>query len=87
MWYTYILKSVQFGKYYIGYTENLENRLKWHNEGKSKWSKRFRPWVVACKEDFSLKTEAIKREKQLKRCKSRNYIEKLIANFNSGPVV
>ena len=85
MWYTYILKSVQFGKYYIGYTENLENRLKWHNEGKSKWSKRFRPWVVAHKEEFSLKTEAIKREKQLKRYKSRNYIEKLIANF--GPVV
>ena len=76
---------MQHGRYYIGYTENLENRLSWHNQGKSSWSKRFRPWAIAYTEEFSLKSEAIKREKQLKSYKNKIYLEKIISR--SGPVV
>jgi len=84
MWYVYILKSELFGRYYIGYTGNLDNRLRWHNSGKSRWTKRFIPWEMVYAESYERKTEAIKREKQMKAFKSRIYIENMIMKMNPG---
>jgi len=44
MFYFYILKSEKTGKYYVGSTENFENRLKMHNFGKVKSTKNSKPW-------------------------------------------
>ncbi|WP_367119222.1 GIY-YIG nuclease family protein, partial [uncultured Mucilaginibacter sp.] len=34
MFYTYILQSTKSGRYYIGHTSNIEERLERHNTGK-----------------------------------------------------
>ncbi len=39
MYFTYILQSEKDGRYYIGSTNNLENRLKRHNKGYSRYTK------------------------------------------------
>ena len=79
MFYTYILYSDTRSKYYIGYTHDLELRLERHNSGWSKSTKSGIPWKIVYSEEFRSKSEAIKRESDLKRKKSRQFIEKFIA--------
>ncbi len=77
-WYTYILYSSKIDKYYVGSTDDLQWRLKRHNMGWGKYTKRGIPWKIVCYEKFKSKTEALKREKEIKCKKSRKYIEELI---------
>ncbi|NOQ73026.1 MAG: GIY-YIG nuclease family protein [Crocinitomix sp.] len=75
MFYTYVLYSKKFNKIYIGYTSDLEDRFLSHNEKATKgYTVRFRPWVVAFYEEFPTKVKAMKREKELKSSRGRNYI-------------
>ena len=76
--YTYILYSQKLDKYYIGSCINLEMRLRQHNSGASKFTKTGIPWVIMYTEDYTLLLEARRRELQIKRMKSRKYIEDLI---------
>lgn len=77
MFYTYILKSQISGRYYIGYTANLTERLKLHNTNRSKATKNLGPWSVFYIEKFDDEASAIRRERQIKSWKSRAMIEKL----------
>ncbi|MBC7422183.1 MAG: GIY-YIG nuclease family protein [Ferruginibacter sp.] len=81
MFIVYVLHSKLFDKIYIGFTGNLVQRLISHNElGKKGWTINFRPWTLIYKEEFSLKSEAMKREKQLKTAAGRTFIRSLIKN-------
>ncbi len=76
--YIYVLKSVK-GKVvtYVGYTKNLKNRLKLHNEGKGAKFTRGRKWKLIYKEKFKTKTMAMSREHFIKKNrKFRNFIIK-----------
>ena len=66
--YIYILKSVK-GKAvtYVGYTKNLKNRLKLHNEGKGAKFTRGRKWKVIYKEKYISKKKAMSREYFIKK--------------------
>ncbi|MFY0674360.1 MAG: GIY-YIG nuclease family protein [Bacteroidia bacterium] len=82
MFTVYVLHSPKFNKIYIGYTSNLEQRLLSHNElGKKGWTIKFRPWKVLYTEGFETKAEAMKREKQLKSAKGREFIWKIIGDL------
>jgi putative endonuclease len=74
----YILQSAKDDSYYIGYTEDLETRLKEHNEGSTRYTRHKRPWQLVYQEEFNSKTEAIKRERFLKKQKNREFYRKLI---------
>ena len=78
MFYLYILKSNKNGKYYVGSTHDLENRLKQHNYGKIKSTKSLVPLKIVYTERYSTNTDARKRELYIKRRKSRKYIDSLI---------
>ena len=78
MFYTYILKSFRSGRYYIGHTQNLEERLKRHQTGKVTATKNKGPWVIVYTEEYISKIEANQRELEIKSKKSRIYIEKII---------
>ena len=85
MYYTYILYSPSIDKYYIGYTQNLELRLERHNSQWGKFSSRGIPWQLVYKEEFESKSDAIKRELEIKRKKSRRFIESLISHAGGRP--
>ena len=69
--YTYILKCKD-GSLYTGWTNNLEKRLKDHNEGKgAKYTKARRPVELIYQETFKTKEEAMSREYAIKRMKRR----------------
>jgi len=78
MFYTYILQSNKNNKYYVGSCENINKRLMMHNKGLVKSTKNGIPWKVLFTEEFSDRSSAFKREKQIKSWKKRSAIEKLI---------
>ncbi len=80
MWFIYIIYSEKIDRYYVGITENLDWRLERHNNGWGKYTKRGIPWKIVYTEECDTKSEALKREKEIKRKKSRTYIEELIKN-------
>jgi putative endonuclease len=79
MYYTYILYSHSIDKYYVGFTHDINLKLERHNFGWCKFSSRGIPWELVYKEEFINKSDAIKRENEIKNWKCRRMIEKLIA--------
>jgi putative endonuclease len=75
----YIIYSSLLDQYNIGHSENLEDRLFRHNNSGSKYTKRAGDWKLVYSEELSNKAEASKREIQIKRKKSKKYIQWLIA--------
>ena len=75
MYTVYVLYSKRYHKIYIGYTSNIEQCLLSHNELSIKgYTVRYRPWIIALKEDYETKGEAMFREKQLKGEQGRAFI-------------
>ena len=75
-----IIYSEKINRYYVGVTEDIDWRLERHNLGWGRYTKRGVPWEVVYYEIFSEKSSALKREKEIKNRKSRQYIESLIKN-------
>ena len=66
---------------YIGYTNNLKNRIKLHNLGKGAKFTRGRKWKLIYKEKFRSKNKAISREYYIKKNRGlRNKLKN--ENFN-----
>ena len=79
MFTVYVLYSEKHNKIYVGYTSNIDQRLLSHNELETKgFTLRYRPWKLIYTEVFSEKSNAMKREKQLKTAKGREFIWNLV---------
>jgi putative endonuclease len=74
MFFTYILRSMSTGRFYIGCTQNVEIRLTQHNAGKTTSTRPYRPWELAYIEAYPTLIEARKRERQIKSWKNREYM-------------
>lgn len=83
MYYIYILLSEKTGKYYIGSTGDIDDRLYRHNSGQSKYTKSGIPWRLVYSEEYATRGEAVKRENEIKRWKSHTRITDLINSNNS----
>jgi putative endonuclease len=82
-YYTYILESQKDGRLYIGQSNDLEGRVKRHNNNQS-LSTRFRgPWQLLFHKEFSTRTEAIFLERKLKSWKNTAKIRAWIAKEHS----
>ena len=77
-YFVYILQSEIDESYYIGYTSNLQNRLTEHNSGKTRYTSRKRPWKLVYREEFQDKSEALKREKFLKKQRNSDFYLRII---------
>ena len=81
MFTVYVLYSQEHRKIYIGYTSNLAERFNSHNELAIKgWTIKFRPWEIVHTEIFESKADAMRRERELKSAKGREWIWRLIAD-------
>jgi putative endonuclease len=67
--YLYILKSQATGRYYIGSTSNLKDRIKRHNQNRSKATKNRGHWQLVYTEEFTTRSKAVKREYEIKHKK------------------
>jgi putative endonuclease len=65
-------------RYYSGITYDISWRLERHNNGWGRYTKSGIPWRIVYTEEYKSKTEALRREKEIKNKKSRRYLEELI---------
>ncbi|MBI3952906.1 MAG: GIY-YIG nuclease family protein [Chloroflexi bacterium] len=81
--FAYILRNPE-GRYYIGQTSDLTARLQRHNEGDVFWTKGRGPWLLVYWETFANRGDAVRRERHLKRLRSRVAIERLVTQGTAG---
>ena len=74
----YILQSQSTGKFYVGCTRDMVNRLAEHQRGQTQSTRNRGPWTLVYQERFETFAEARRREKQLKGWKSHRSIQELI---------
>ena len=82
IFYVYILYSSSLDQYYIGHTENLQDRIFRHNNSGSKSTKKANDWEMKYTEAFESRSAAMHRELEIKKKKSRKYIEQLISSVD-----
>ncbi|MFD2035811.1 GIY-YIG nuclease family protein [Belliella marina] len=84
MYFLYILYFPKTDRYYIGSTDDLSSRLRHHNLGLTPSTKAgFPEWAMVLHEVLADRTAALKREREIKKKKSRKYIEWLIESQGS----
>jgi len=77
MYYIYIIKSQKIpDKFYVGYTNNIESRLKVHNNGGSVYTADYTPWELIWYCRFPDKLKALKFETYLKSHSGRAFMLK-----------
>jgi putative endonuclease len=79
MYTVYIIQSQNSGKYYIGMTANLEDRLRHHNSGANRSTRNKGLWTLVHQEQFKDKKTAWFREKQIKKYKGGEAFKKLVS--------
>ncbi|OFZ54531.1 MAG: endonuclease [Bacteroidetes bacterium RIFCSPHIGHO2_02_FULL_44_7] len=78
MYFVYILQSSKDSSYYIGHAQDLNIRLKRHNDGRVRSTKRKRPWKIIYTQSFHTKQEAYRQERRVKSYKGGVAFKKLI---------
>ena len=78
MYYVYILQSLKDDKTYVGYTSNLDERLKRHNSGQATATKDRRPLKLIYSEELETIAEAKDRERYWKSGAGRRKMRKML---------
>ena len=80
-YFTYMIKSITPGtkKTYVGYTNNIKNRIEKHNNNEGAKSTKGYKWLLIYSKKFKSKNEAMSFEYKLKKDKIRR---KKILNEN-----
>jgi putative endonuclease len=73
----YAIKSRLDQRIYVGFSKNIEKRLKEHNAGKTKSTKGFRPWNLIFTEQVTGRANARKREKYYKSGIGKEFLKSL----------
>ena len=81
LFYTYIIHSRRLGRFYVGSTMNIANRLREHNAGRSLSTRAGIPWTLVHLETFATRSEAVQHEAQIKARGIRRYLDDIHVAF------
>ena len=84
MYYTYILQSNKDKQFYTGYTSDLKERIKLHNDGKVTSTKNRLPVELVYYEACLNQQDATHREKYLKTAWGKRYFKARLKNYLTG---
>ena len=74
MFYVYVIRSLSHPKrYYIGFSEDIDQRVKEHNEGKSLHTAKYGPWELAFYLAVPSKTKALELERYLNQVQDGHF--------------
>ncbi len=77
--YVYILQCHD-GSFYTGYTKDLQQRTRQHENGKgARYTKAHRPQRIAYVELFGTRSEAMKREREIKKLSHQQKLNLIIS--------
>ena len=80
MYFVYIIFSTSHNRYYIGQTQDFDDRIVRHNSGYEKSTSPYRPWVLQCLIAKASRSEAMLLEKKLKNL-NRQRLELFIDKY------
>ena len=80
--FIYILYSQEIDQYYVGHSADIEDRAFRNRNSGSRATKKAKDWKLKYHEEFKTKSEAYQREIEIKKKKSRKYIEWLISTVD-----
>ena len=78
MFYVYVLKSLKNRIRYVGSGEDYFERLRRHNKGEYQFTKGHLPWELVYTEEYTTRSEAVRRERFLKSGQGRAYLDKIL---------
>ena len=78
MYKVYAIVSNKDGRIYVGFTTNIERRLKEHNAGKTKSTKGYCPWELFFTEEVETRQIARQREKYWKSGTGKEQLKVLL---------
>lgn len=84
MYHVYVLQSLKDGNLYVGFTTDLENRLKQHNAGRVYSTKSRIPLELIYYEACINQKDALHREKYLKTAYGKRYLKSRLRNYFTG---
>jgi len=84
MFYVYVLQSKKDNKLYIGYTSNLESRIKEHACGENTSTKFRRPFDLIYYEAHLNKDDALRRERYFKNTKGKTTLKQILRGYFSN---
>jgi len=73
--HVYVLLSKSTNRYYVGQTIDVATRLAYHNANYSLALKNRGPWTLLHTEEYATRSEAVRRERQIKSWKDRRMIQ------------
>jgi putative endonuclease len=77
MFCVYILRSQRLQKYYVGSTQDVNNRLREHNHRESRSTRKGAPWELIHTEEFPTRAEAMRQENKIKSRGIARYLSSL----------
>lgn len=84
-YYVYLIRNALDKGWYIGFTSDLNQRIKDHNDGKGgRTTRQKKHWRLIYFEGYRNKADALGREKFLKSGSGRKYLKKQLKNFLLG---
>ncbi len=76
-WWVYAIKSLTDGRIYVGMSQDVDQRLIQHNDGKTRSTKGYRPWKLIYREELASRIEARVKEKYLKSGVGKEFLKSL----------
>lgn len=83
-YFVYVLQSEKDKLFYVGYTNDLKERVKLHNNGKVPSTKNRQPLKLIYYEYCLNQQDATHREKYLKTSWGKRYIKNRLKNYLTG---
>ena len=74
----YVIRSEVNQNLYVGICKDVNNRLKEHNNGKNRYTKGLRPWVMVYTEEFPDWETARSKEKYYKSGSGKEYLKRIL---------
>ena len=81
-YFVFILYSQKNDRYYVGQTQNLEERLERHNIGRNKSTKSGIPWSLVHYEVVTDRSAALAKERYIKNLGSKRYLNMITKDFD-----
>ena len=78
MYHVYAIKSISKNYIYVGMSNNLERRLKEHNNGENSSTKAYKPFILILSEMHENRIIARNREKYLKSGIGKEFLKSLL---------
>ena len=85
MYTVYVLLSMSKGKHYIGQTQDLERRLREHEQGIAGYTRNRGPWELIYEERLETRSEAMIRERFLKSGQGREWLKRKLGGREGPP--